>query len=84
MHSRVKPMMYYAISDSPGDVTCAAHPSVTKKRGILHPRFWFLRLGGAGANGCLCCAVALEVGRCCWPGPWALLFTADPFWTAGQ
>lgn len=71
MHSRVNPTVHFTISDSPGGVNFAAHRFVTEKRGIVHPRFWFLRLGGAGANGCLCCAVALEVGRRCWlaPGP---------------
>lgn len=59
MHPRANPTVYFTISDSPGDVNCAAHGSVTRKRGVVHPRFWFLRLGGAGANGCSCCAVAL-------------------------
>lgn len=40
MHSRVNLTLYFTISDSPGDASCAAHRSVTPKRGIVHPRFW--------------------------------------------
>lgn len=70
MHPRANLTVYFTISDSPGDVNCAAHGSVTKKRGIVHPRFWFLRLGGAGKRVLVLCS-GFGVGRRCWlaPGP---------------
>lgn len=83
MHPRVNLTVYFTISDSPGDVSCVAHRSVTKKRGIVHPRFGFCDW-----------AVLAQTGACAvqwlWGGPpllacpWAWLFVADPFWAAGQ
>lgn len=82
MHSRVNRSIYLTISESPGNATWVAHRFVTRKRGILYPRFWFFATGrSAGANGCLCCAVQWlwrwaavaghwpAPGPCSWPTP---------------
>lgn len=84
MHSRVNLTVYFTVSDSPGGVNRGAHRSVTKKRGIVHPRFWFLRLGGAGRKRVLVLCSGFGGGPPLLACPWAWLFMADPFWAAGQ